>query len=158
MASCNMLVSRAIRKYGRDAFTVEFLVEGLTLENANNLEKLFIDLNDSLAPNGYNVAEGGSNGNPIAGYTNDQKDGRNRKISETMSNKQRTPEHCKNISESKKGRKRPDVTERNKFNNPVKKPGVKQKISNTLTGRYTGDNNPNSTRNRGKRRGQLLLF
>jgi len=54
-------LSSAIKKYGWDAFTHEILVDGLTLDEANDRESYFIELHGTLAPNGYNLMTGGGN-------------------------------------------------------------------------------------------------
>lgn len=50
--------ARAIKKYGFDFFTVETLAEGLSKEEANELEKYYIKKYDSYK-NGYNDTLGG---------------------------------------------------------------------------------------------------
>lgn len=50
----------AIEKYGWDNFTHDILYTGLTLEEANKLERELIKKYNSIA-NGYNISEGGSN-------------------------------------------------------------------------------------------------
>lgn len=49
------LVSQAIKKYGVDQFTFEVIAED-TVEN----EQKYIDRHNTMAPNGYNLTEGGS--------------------------------------------------------------------------------------------------
>lgn len=49
----------AIKKYGWDAFTHEILIGDLSLKLANIFEKHFIEVNNSLSPNGYNLRLGG---------------------------------------------------------------------------------------------------
>ena len=57
--SSNMIIGKAIKKYGVDNFHFEILYEGLTLDEANEMEiKLIKDFN-SLTPNGYNISIGG---------------------------------------------------------------------------------------------------
>lgn len=56
------LLRKAIEKYGKKAFNVEVVVDSLSVEQANNLEVLFIQLNNTLSPNGYNLMTGGKNG------------------------------------------------------------------------------------------------
>jgi group I intron endonuclease len=51
----------AIKKYGWDNFTCEILAENLTLETANKLEESYITEHQTIAPNGYNLREGGNN-------------------------------------------------------------------------------------------------
>ena len=49
----------AIKKWGWDNFEHEILESGLTLEEANRKESLYIKIFDSVAPNGYNLQSGG---------------------------------------------------------------------------------------------------
>lgn len=51
----------AIQKYGWNEFTTEVLAEGLTVEQANDLESQFIDQYNTLVPAGYNLTSGGLN-------------------------------------------------------------------------------------------------
>jgi group I intron endonuclease len=52
-------LGNAIQKYGKEAFSVEVIAECQTPEDLNNTEKHFIEVYNSLAPNGYNLREGG---------------------------------------------------------------------------------------------------
>lgn len=52
-------ISRAIRKYGWDNFKKEIIIDDVPKENLPNLETLYIDVEDTLAPNGYNLTKGG---------------------------------------------------------------------------------------------------
>jgi len=51
----------AIKKYGWDAFTHEILLDGLTLDEANEAEQRLITEHNTLSPNGYNLTTGGKN-------------------------------------------------------------------------------------------------
>lgn len=53
--------ARAVKKYGFENFTSEILEEHLTLEDANNKERLYIIEYNSIVPNGYNLLSGGNN-------------------------------------------------------------------------------------------------
>lgn len=54
----NSLVDAAIQKYGKEYFRVEILEK--QIENYNEKEKYWIKEMNSLAPNGYNILEGGN--------------------------------------------------------------------------------------------------
>ena len=56
-----MLISRAIKKYGNDAFEFEVIAGCKNWEDANDIETLLVQQYDSQTPNGYNVAPGGIN-------------------------------------------------------------------------------------------------
>lgn len=67
-------IIKAIKKYGREAFTREILCWCDSLEELNTREKYYITtlncLNDTI---GYNIAKGGSAGNLISGYSEEEK-------------------------------------------------------------------------------------
>lgn len=62
----NSLIHKAILKYGEDNFTFLVLAEGLSVEEAEEMENSLIKKENTLAPNGYNLAKGGLYGG--AGY------------------------------------------------------------------------------------------
>jgi hypothetical protein len=53
-------LNNAIRKYGGDNFVFEILHSCLR-EDADAMESFYIEQNDTLAPNGYNIKNGGQN-------------------------------------------------------------------------------------------------
>ena len=53
------LIARAIRKYGSDAFEHQVLSRARSQSELDNLEKVWIILLQSKAPNGYNLSDGG---------------------------------------------------------------------------------------------------
>jgi group I intron endonuclease len=75
----DMVIARALRKYGVDNFHFEILLRGLTPEEANQKEVELIKEKNSLVPNGYNVATGG---NRIDGYSNYGADNSNAHLTE----------------------------------------------------------------------------
>lgn len=58
----NNLFHNAINKYGKDSFEVEELAKADNQQQLDELEKFYIQSNNSLHPNGYNLKTGGSNG------------------------------------------------------------------------------------------------
>lgn len=54
------VLSRAIKKYGRDAFAIEVLEENIPLAELDAAEKRWIAKLGTLAPGGYNRTPGGS--------------------------------------------------------------------------------------------------
>ena len=93
------LVKRAIEKYGQDTFTYEILHDGIIPEFLNDLEKEVIEKYNTLAPRGYNLDAGGSNGSPS--------EETKRKISEASKGKKMSEEARRKQSEAKKGEKNP---------------------------------------------------
>lgn len=57
----SMLISRAIKKYGNDAFEFEMIAGCKTWADANDMETLLVQQYNSQVPNGYNIAPGGIN-------------------------------------------------------------------------------------------------
>lgn len=55
----NSLIHKAIQKYGKENFVFEILQEGLSVEEAEELEIETIKNENTLAPHGYNLAKGG---------------------------------------------------------------------------------------------------
>jgi group I intron endonuclease len=53
------IIHNAIRKYGRDAFKIELLEECQSLEKLDEAERRWIAELNTIAPNGYNIEEGG---------------------------------------------------------------------------------------------------
>lgn len=70
--SPNMAIAKAIKKYGVENFKFELLYSGLSIEEADELEKKLIKEKNSMTPNGYNIKPGGhyQNGIPKYGYEN----------------------------------------------------------------------------------------
>lgn len=56
-----LYLSQAIQKYGKESFTITILKDNLTLDQANEVEFQLIKENNTLAPNGYNLVNGGKN-------------------------------------------------------------------------------------------------
>lgn len=63
----NMIICKAIRKYGKESFKITQLEEitkdskELLIEELNKLEILYIKNENTLQPNGYNISVGGNN-------------------------------------------------------------------------------------------------
>lgn len=75
-------ITKAIKKYGKEAFTMEIVCWCNSLEELNDREKYYITtLNCSNDTIGYNIAEGGSAGNLISGYSEKEKAAHYSKIS-----------------------------------------------------------------------------
>ena len=62
----NFYLSRSIQKNGWHNFKVEILVDNVPEEDLDHLEDYYIELKDTLYPNGYNLTKGGEG---IRGYT-----------------------------------------------------------------------------------------
>lgn len=53
------VISKAIKKYGKNNFTFEVLLDNIPIEQIDEYEIKYIQKYNSLVPNGYNVAKGG---------------------------------------------------------------------------------------------------
>lgn len=60
-AEPRQVVSYAMKKYGTHNFTFDIIAQCLTLDDANDIEKVLIKQSNSMVPNGYNVEPGGKN-------------------------------------------------------------------------------------------------
>jgi group I intron endonuclease len=58
----NRPITNALRKYGKDAFIVETIWWATNKAELDQSEDAFIELFDTLVPNGYNLKRGGGNG------------------------------------------------------------------------------------------------
>jgi len=63
-----VLLSKAIKKYGKENFKVELLEKCNTLDLLNDREKFWI--NEYIGSDCYNIAEGGSGGNTMGNHPN----------------------------------------------------------------------------------------
>lgn len=65
----NYCLSRAIRKYGEQAFDVAVLAEDVPIEKLDLIEAHYIDMYRANDPNfGYNISAGHSNNNDVDKY------------------------------------------------------------------------------------------
>lgn len=64
----NMVIARALHKYGTDNFKFEILYKNIPIEDIDELEQRTIKEKNSRVPNGYNVAEGGQGGIGVSKY------------------------------------------------------------------------------------------
>ena len=75
------VIGRAIRKHGKENFTFQKLLWFDTEAKAKDTERYIISELNTLCPFGYNVHEGGSGGNTMAGANEEKKKERNENIS-----------------------------------------------------------------------------
>ena len=99
---------RAIQKYGWDSFVLTIVCECEvnSQKRLNALEKYFIIKKNSLAPNGYNLRDGGSNGRPCDESKQNMSEGQKKRMSD--------PEERARIAERQKqfAEKNPDAMKR----------------------------------------------
>lgn len=65
----NSLIHQAIKKYKKENFEVEQLIECNNLEELDEKEKYFIQVFNSVAPNGYNLEYGGNSQKELSEIT-----------------------------------------------------------------------------------------
>ena len=105
------LIRRAIKKYGKESFTVSILEYASTREKLNELEISYIEKLKSSGEEHYNLAKGGNCIGSIYDYmTKEEIEEHKRKISNTLRNKK--IEYSKEEKEKRSKR----AIERNKSN------------------------------------------
>ena len=157
----NKPIHCALRKYGLDNFDVEILKENLNTQCLLNLyECYYIKKFDLLCKNGkgYNISDGGSNGNPFAGKTEEEMEEIRQNMSEAHKDKKHSEETKQKMSETRKGENHPmygkKLSEETKQKQSEAKKGIKlseehkQKQSEAKKGKTnpmygrTGTNHP----------------
>ena len=114
------LLGKAIKKYGRDAFTVKILHDDVLDIFLDDLEIASIKKYNTLAPYGYNLESGGNKNKVLSDETR-------RKISESAKGRTLSVEHKQKLSETNKGNKH--------FLGKKHSEESKRKISESSTGR-----------------------
>lgn len=68
-----IILSRAIKKYGKENFSKQIIEECVSKQHLNEREKYWIKFyNATENENFYNIADGGNGGNTISGYSSDE--------------------------------------------------------------------------------------
>ena len=93
----DFLIGRAIRHDGVENFTVEVIEECETLKQLNEREKFWIAFFNCMAPNGYNLTDGGQQGASPSAESR-------KKMSDAHTGVKRSPETVARMSESQKGK------------------------------------------------------
>ena len=94
----NRIIARAVKKYGKEAFTYEILEANVFDEFLPELEVAYIAKFNTVAPHGYNLTYGGDHAIPSAASCS--------KMSEARKGRRFSKEHRRKISEAHKGKKR----------------------------------------------------
>lgn len=125
----NMPISCAIKKYGKDKFTITEIDRCETLEDANQKEVYWANYHNTFSPIGYNLKAGGRKYLQMSEETK-------QKISISNTGKKASPETIKKLSESHKGFKVLESTKqklsdinKGKSQHPNTLEGIKQKVS-----------------------------
>ena len=122
--SGKQLIDKKLKQYGVENFKLEVL-HLADIYSIDMLEKHYIICLNTIVKNGegYNISSGGSNGNSLAGKTNEEIEEFKRKISEAKKGKYIGENH------PNYGKKHSEETRR--------------KMSENLKGRFIGENSPN---------------
>ena len=98
-----VLLSKAIKKYGKENFKVELIEDCNTIEDLNNREKFWIT--ENMGKDCYNIAEGGTGGNTMGNHPNKKThyESISKKISETLKGHTVSDEQRKKQSKSHTG-------------------------------------------------------
>lgn len=104
----DLIIDKAIRKYGMENFTLYVIVSSLKDEEIDEYERFYIKEYNTIK-NGYNISEGGTGGNVQIGWTPERKEEFKKKMSEISKKQngwagQKADENLrKKLSESHKG-------------------------------------------------------
>jgi group I intron endonuclease len=94
------ILTEAIKKYGKDKFSIELIEEVETSERAYELEQYYIKQYNTKAPNGYNLTDGGDG---LYGVVISEEDRKRRSaVMKKLHKEKRTGMHGKNHSEETK--------------------------------------------------------
>jgi group I intron endonuclease len=137
----NCIIHQAMKKYGKNDFTVEVLCICNTQDELNIKEQEYIDLHHSMCnDNGYNMVAGGKGRAPNFHHKEEHKE----KMSKLMTGRIVSDETKTRISEARKGvplnwseetRKKVSERSRQKATGVVCSEETKEKISKSLKGR-----------------------
>ena len=177
------VIGHALRKYGVECFDSQILFWVETQDAANFWECYLIELYGTLSPNGYNIKDGGSHGNPFAGKSAVEMEVVSAKMSKAHEGeknhfygRKHSPENLAKNSAANQGRKNPMWGRKHSLETLAKmseahrgrKPSLETcaKISVAHTGRKhspescaknsvarQGEKNPNRLSNRQRRAG-----
>lgn len=135
-------ITKAFKKYGEDNFECHIIDTATTQDELNDKEYVYVELYQTLTPNGYNLMEGGGcKGRP----SNESK----QKISETLTGKytgekngmygkHHTDKTKQKLSEAGKGRKLSDETKQKMSESQKKRcedPDERRKLSEARKGK-----------------------
>lgn len=122
----NQYIDRVMRKRGEDLIATAILKECYSKAELDYWEIRLIKSRDTMAPNGYNLTEGGEGGKPceeVCARIAESRSGEKHpffgkhhtpqhcaNIAKALTGKKRSPEHCANISKGKQGKTPKDET------------------------------------------------
>lgn len=140
-----MIIDRAFDKYGEDNFEIIILAHDVpTQEQLDSYERFFIKRYKTFtSQHGYNVAEGGSNGNPRKDFTEEQLEGWKQKLREANLGKEMSQETKDKISNSLQGR---EITEETRekmgaWQRGLKRPSPSDETRQKMSEAHSGEKN-----------------
>ena len=151
------IIKQAIEKYGKDAFVVEILHDGIIPEFLDDLEIEAIAKYDTVAPNGYNLTIGGegtrghtpwNKGKKMPPEFCQQVSDRQKGKSHTNKGKPFSVEHRRKLSEAHKGKpsnrkgKKASIETRRRISEAGKGRIVSAETRKKHAKRWVGDKNP----------------
>ena len=125
------IICSAIRKYGKDNFSVICVQDNIAIDDLDIAEQYWVKYYDTFSKNGYNATSGG-NQCRISDETK-------LKISAALKGKPKSEEHKKKMSEAQKGI---NIGSLNSFYGKTHSEKTIEKIKETLKGQMNGENNP----------------
>ena len=115
------LLKKAIKKYGKENFKNELLLEAETESQLNELEKKTIrEYREMFGRKLYNIAEGGNGGDTISGLSEQERDAFVQKMTQINQKRCASAEFKRKISQANK-RRYSDPAERKRHSEKVKK-------------------------------------
>ena len=141
----NEHIQNAWNKYGEKRFIFQalYVMDNYTDEEANSLEILFIKLlKTTNRLYGYNKTFGGDGGDTFSLLSDEQKEKRNKLLSEAVKGREISEETRRLLSESKKGKNNPNFGKAT-WNKGIKySDEVRQQMSERMKGKVAGEKNP----------------
>jgi group I intron endonuclease len=131
-------IKAAIAKHGLQEFRKEILWEGDDFQKMNELERAYIRQLDTLAPRGYNIAEGGHHGNPYAGKSEEEMKMHAEVLSAIHTGKKVSPETRRRMSIAHLGSSTSEETKRKQseaHRGKAVSAETRKKLSEALLGR-----------------------
>lgn len=126
-----IILNRAIQKYGKENFKKEILEIVNSKQEANTKEKYYINVYQAIEnPNFYNIADGGQGGYVTKGYTLEDRQSVNKKISQSLTG-EKHPMYGKHHTEETK----------EKIKKSLQQYWTLEK-RNQRSKKYTGEGNP----------------
>ena len=120
----NIIIARAVKKYGKDAFTYEILEQNVFPDLLPDLEVFYIKKFNTVRPNGFNLTSGGEENKAVSPETREKMSRSNIGRTPWNKGKKMSQEYCEKASQAQLGRKHSQET-RYKMSDSHKKNGIR---------------------------------